>query len=72
MKIKSRASLVAQLVKNPPSAARDARDVHSIPGLGKSLGVGNGNPFQYSSLENSMAWWALVRGITKSQIQVSN
>ena len=38
----------------------------SIPGLGRSPGEGNGNPFQYSCLENSMdrgAWWATVHGV---------
>ena len=41
-----------------------------IPGLGRSLGEGNGNPLQYSCLENSMdggAWWATVHGVAKSQ-----
>ena len=58
------------VVKNPPANAGDARDVGLIPGSGRSPGVGNGNPFQYSCLENSMdrgAWRATVHGITKSQ-----
>ena len=41
-----------------------------IPGSGRPPGGGNGNPLQYSSLENSMdreAWWATVYGIVKSQ-----
>ena len=42
------------VVKNPPANAGDARDMGSIPGLGKSLEEGNGNPLQYSCLENSM------------------
>ena len=45
-------------------------DLHSIPGLGKSLGEGNGYPLQYSCLENSMdrgAWWPIVHRVTKSQ-----
>ena len=45
---------------------QDTRDVGSIPGLGRSPGGGNGNPLQYSSLENSMdsgAWQAIVRGV---------
>ena len=45
-------------------------DLGSIPGSGRSSGEGNGNPFQYSCLENSMdraARWATVCGITKSQ-----
>ena len=37
-----------------PASARDTRDVGSIPELGRSPGVGNGNPLQYSCLENSM------------------
>ena len=41
------------VVKNPASAG-DARDMTSIPGLGKSPGEGNGNPLQYSCLETSM------------------
>jgi len=42
------------VVKNLPGKAGDARDIGLIPGLGRSLGVGNGNPLQYSYLENSM------------------
>ena len=56
------ASLVAQLVKNLPAVLN--------PGLGRSPGEGNGNPFQYSVLENSAdggAWQAIVQGVTKSQ-----
>ena len=37
------------MVKNPPAGARDTRDAGSFPGLGRSPGGGNGNPFQYSS-----------------------
>ena len=47
--------------KNPPANAGDAKDMSSIPGLGRSPGEGNGNPLQYSFLENPMdrgAWWA--------------
>ena len=46
-------------VKNPPANARDKRDIVLIPGSGRSPGVGNGNPLQYSCLEHSMdrkAW----------------
>ena len=53
------------VVKNPPANAGDARDVGSIPGLGRPPGEGNGSPLQYSYLEHSKnrgAWWA-----TKSQ-----
>ena len=41
-------------VKNPPANAEDLRDAGSILGLGRSLGEGNGNPFQYPWLENPM------------------
>ena len=47
------------MVNNLPANAGDIRDVGSIPRSGRSPGVGNGNPFQYSCLENSMdrgAW----------------
>ena len=40
------------MVKNPPANAGEAKDSGSIPGLERSPGIGNGNPFQYSSLEN--------------------
>ena len=42
------------MVKNPSANAGDARDMGSIPGLERSPGVRNGNPLQYSCLENSM------------------
>ena len=48
--------------------AGDARDMGSIPGLGRSLGVGNGNKLQYSCLENSMdrgACWAIDHEVAK-------
>ena len=62
------------VVKNPPVSVGDARNVGSIPGLGRPLGVQKGNPLQYSCLENSMdkeAWRATVHGITKSWIRLS-
>ena len=49
---------------------RRHRDLGSIPGLGRSPGEGNGNPLQYSCLENPLdkgAWWATVHGVSKSQ-----
>ena len=58
------------MVKNPSVNAGDARDTGSIPGSGRSPGGGNGNPLQYSSLENPMdrgAWWATVHGVTKNR-----
>jgi len=42
------------VVKNPPANAGDIRDVSSVLGLGRFPGEGNGNPLQYSCLENSM------------------
>ena len=55
--------------------AGDTGDVGSIPRSGRSPQGGNGNPLQYSSLENSMeggAWWATVHGVPKSQTQLSH
>ena len=99
------ASLIAQLVKNPPAmletlvwflgqkipwrrdglptpvflgvpcssagkeSACNAGDLGLIHGLGRYPGEGNGNPLQYSCLENPMdkgTWWATVHGVTKS------
>ena len=51
------------------ASAYNARDLGSIPGSGRSPGEGNGNPLQYSCLENPMdgeAWEATVHGVTKS------
>ena len=62
-------------VKNLPASAGDARDMDSVPGLGRSPGVGNGNALQYSSLEKSMdrgAWRATVRGLTKGQTRLND
>ena len=56
------------VVKNPPA---NVEDTSSVPGWGRSPGVGNGTPLQYSCLENSRdrgAQWATVNGVTKSQI----
>ena len=56
-------------------SAHNAGDPGLIPGSGRSPGEGNGNPLQYSCLENSMdrgAWWAIVHGITKSQARLSD
>ena len=58
------------MVKNLPSNAGDIRDRSSILGLGRYLGVRNGNPLQYSCLENSMdrgAWQAIIHGVAESQ-----
>ena len=51
----------------------DARDVGSIPGLGRPSGIGNDNPLQYSCLGNPMdkrAWQTTVQGVAKSQTQL--
>ena len=69
----SGASQVALAVKNPPANVGDIRDTGLIPGLGRSPGEGNGNPLQYSRLENFMdrgAWWATVHRVAKSQIRL--
>ena len=60
------------MVKNPLASIRNTS---VIPGLGRSLGEGNGNPFQYSCLGNPMdrgAWCATVHGITKDSDFVSS
>ena len=63
------------MVKNPPANAGDTREVGFIPGSGRSPGVGNGNPFQYACLENSMdreeSDGLQVHEATKSQTQLS-
>ena len=68
------ASQLALVVKNPPANVGDARDAGSIPGAGRSPGIGNGNPLQYSWLENSMdreAWWAIVHKVTKKELDTT-
>ena len=62
----------ASVVKNPPASAGD---VGLIPGLGRSPGEGNGNPLQYSCLENPIdrgAWWAIVHKVAESWTGLSN
>ena len=66
-----RIPLLAQMVES----ACNSEDPGWIPGSGRSPGEGNGNPLQYSCLENSMdggAWWATVHGVAKSWTQLSN
>ena len=58
----------SSVVRNPPANAGDIRDVGSIPGSGRSPGEGNGNPLQYSCLENPMdrgTWWFTVHRVAK-------
>ena len=59
------------VVRNPPANAGDTKDVGSIPRSGRSHGEGNGNPLQYSCLENSMdrgAWLAIIHGTAESDM----
>ena len=68
------ASQLTPVVQYLPANAGDTRDVGSIPGSGRSPGIGNGNPLQYSCLENSMdggAWWAIAHEVTKSRTWLS-
>ena len=56
-------------------SACNARDLGLISGLGRFPGEGNGNPLQYSCLENPMdrgAWWATVHGVSKSWTRLSD
>ena len=60
------------VVKNPPA---NSGDEGLIPGPGRAPGKGNGNPLQYSFLENPMArgaWWATVHGVAKSRTRLKN
>ena len=64
----------SQVVQNPPASARDAREVGSTPGSGRSPGGGDDNPLQYSCLENSMArgtWRATLHRVAKSWTRLS-
>ena len=57
------------------ASAYNAGDPGLIPGSGRSPGEGNGNPLQYSCLENLMdtgAWWAAVHGVTKNRTRLSD
>ena len=57
------------VVKNPPANVGDTKEASSVLGLGRSPGVGNGTPLQYSYLKNSMdrgAWRATVHRVAKS------
>ena len=55
------------VVKNPPTNAGEARDMGLIPGLGRFPGGGNGNPLQYSCLENPMDKEACWADVAKNQ-----
>ena len=59
---------------NSKESSCDAGDLGSIPGWGRSPGEGNGNPFQYSYLENPMdsrAWWAVVQFSSVAQLYLN-
>ena len=61
---------MAQMVK---ASACNVGDLGLIPGWGRSSGEGNGNPLQYSCLENSIdggAWWTIVYGVAQSRTQL--
>ena len=63
------------VVKNLPANAGDTGDAGLIPESGRSPGERNGNPLQYSCLENPMdhgAWWATVHGAAKSRTLLSD
>ena len=63
------------VVKNPPANAGDLGDTSLIPGWGRSLGGGNGNPLQLFYLGNPMdreVWWATVHEVTKSWTRLSD
>ena len=67
--------MLGTVVKSLSASVGDTGDAGSIPGLGRSPGVGNGNPLQYSCLENSMdrgAWQATVCKVWKSQKRMSD
>ena len=62
------------MVKNLPPSAGYTKDAGSIPGSGRSPGVGNGNALQASCLKNYKdrgAWWATGHGVTKSQTSLN-
>ena len=61
------------VVKDLTANSGDVRNMGSIPGLGRSPGEGNGNPFQYSCLEEPMdrgASWATVHSVAKSRTRL--
>ena len=61
------------VVKNPPANAGTVGDLGLIPGLGRSPGIGNGNPLQYSCLDNPVdreAWGATIQGVAQKQTRL--
>ena len=72
--LKSLKKISGSMVKSPPDNAGEAGDASSISGSGRTLGEGNGNPLQFSCVENPMdrAWQATVHGVTKSWTWLSD
>ena len=61
------------VVNNPPANAGDVEDMGLIPGSGRSPRGRNGNPVQFSCLENLMnkgSWWATVHGVSKTRTRL--
>ena len=68
-------NVLKQNSSNDKESVCKAREPGLVPVSGRSPGEGNGNPVQYSCLENSMdrgAWWATVHGVAKSRTPLSN
>ena len=67
----NRASQLALVVKNPSGKAGNAKDVGLIPGSGRSLGGGIGNPLQYSCLENPMdrGGWQAIQSMGSQKVR---
>ena len=62
------------MVKNPPANAGDIRYIGLIPGSGRSLGGGHGNPLQYSCLENPIdrgVWRATVHRVVHKELDTT-
>ena len=65
----------SSVIKNLPAKTEDIGDMGSIPESGRCPRIENGNPLQYSCLENPMdrrVWWATVHGVAKSRTGLSH
>ena len=68
-----RASQVVLVIKNSPANAGALRDASSVPGSGRPLGGGRGNPLQFSCLMSPMdrgAWQTVVQRVVKSRTRL--